>query len=298
MEWEQFTYFLTLARVEHVTQAAKELSITQSALSRSIARFENELGVPLFDRHGRSIKLNQYGERFKNRVETMISEYEQGKQELHALLHPDKGNVSFGFLHSLSKEQIPQLIASFKSKHPSITFDLEQNASHTLVELLENGKLDYCILSTNQLEPHIEFTPLYKEDLFVYLPQTHKLASLDQITFAQIENEPIVHLKQELSLRHFVDDLFRDAHIQPEITFEGAEVDTVAGLVSAGLGISILPDIPFKPANIVKRPIKSDQAHRIIGLATHKGRFLSPAAQLFKEFLYNTLQDSNDRPFF
>lgn len=64
MEWEQLEYFQTLAQMQHVTKAAKSLSITQPALSRSIARLENHLGVPLFDRHGRSITLNQYGHIF------------------------------------------------------------------------------------------------------------------------------------------------------------------------------------------------------------------------------------------
>ncbi|GAF13907.1 LysR family transcriptional regulator [Bacillus sp. JCM 19046] len=294
MEWEQFRYFLTLAKLEHVTQAANELAITQSALSRSIARFESEIGVPLFDRRGRSLKLNAYGKRFKLRVESMQNEFEQGKQELQELLDPEKGNVAFGFLHSLSKEQIPQLIASFRVTHPSITFDLEQNASHLLVEQLESGRLDYCLISPNQLatHPQIEFTALFKEDLFVYVPKNHFLAAQQSVTLTDIKDEAIVHLKQDFSLRHFVDDLFNHVGIEPEITFEGAEVDTVAGLVAAGLGISILPDIPYKPANVVQLPLHSLKAQRVIGIASAKGRFLAPSALLFRDFLMKQLKDA------
>lgn len=97
MEWEQLEYFQTLAQMQHVTKAAKSLSITQPALSRSIARLENHLGVPLFDRHGRSITLNQYGHIFLRRVQAMMKEYTEGKEEIQALLKPDQGEVSLGF---------------------------------------------------------------------------------------------------------------------------------------------------------------------------------------------------------
>lgn len=80
MEWQQFEYFRTLAQMEHVTKAAEALSITQPALSRSIARFEEEIGAPLFERQGRSIKLNKYGKLFLKRVDIMMKEFELGKK--------------------------------------------------------------------------------------------------------------------------------------------------------------------------------------------------------------------------
>lgn len=83
MEWEQLEYFQTLARIQHVTKAAETLSITQPALSRSIVRLENYLGVPLFDRQGRSITLNKYGERFLKRVDSIIKEFTEGRKKFN-----------------------------------------------------------------------------------------------------------------------------------------------------------------------------------------------------------------------
>lgn len=115
-----------LARMEHVTRAAEALSISQPALSRSISRFEEEVGVPLLERQGRSIKLNQYGRMFLNRVDRIMSEFQKGKQEIQDLLEPGQGQVSLGFLHTFSTNLIPDLLASFRAGYPNINFQLKQ----------------------------------------------------------------------------------------------------------------------------------------------------------------------------
>ena len=101
MEWQQLKYFQTVANLQHISKAAKVLSITQPALSRAILRLEKELGVPLFERQNRTIVLSQYGRLFLNHVNKMILEFEEGKQEIQDLLDPEHGTVSIVFLHSL-----------------------------------------------------------------------------------------------------------------------------------------------------------------------------------------------------
>ena len=88
MEWQQLEYFQTVARMQNMTSAARAMNITQPALSRSIARLESELNVPLFERKGRSIVLNRYGELFLIRVERMMEEYQAGRREIEQLLDP------------------------------------------------------------------------------------------------------------------------------------------------------------------------------------------------------------------
>ncbi len=121
MEWNQLEYFQTVARVQHMTHASEILSISQPALSRSIARLEAELGVQLFERQGRSIILNSYGQLFLKRVNRIIKEFHEGKQELKDLLDPEYGMVSLGFLHTLGPEIIPNLIGAFRTHYPKVT---------------------------------------------------------------------------------------------------------------------------------------------------------------------------------
>ncbi|UQZ60448.1 LysR family transcriptional regulator [Bacillus sp. FSL K6-1560] len=286
MEWEQLEYFQTLARMQHVTKAAKSLSITQPALSRSIARLENHLGVPLFDRQGRSISLNQYGHIFLRRVQAMMKEYTEGKEEIQALLKPDQGVVSLGFLHTLGTTLVPDLIGSFQQEYPNIAFQLKQNHSYWLLERLKSGDLDLCLLASILPEDPIQWIKLWSEELFVFVPNDHPLASRESITLNEISGERFILLKKGYALRMTVDELFEKANIQPNIMFEGEEAATAAGFVAAGLGISILPDLKgLDQSKITKIRVSWPECQRVIGIAWIKGRFLSPVAETFKQYV-------------
>ncbi|WP_028403254.1 LysR family transcriptional regulator [Ectobacillus panaciterrae] len=286
MEWQQFEYFQTLARMQHVTRAAEALSISQSALSRSIARFEDEIGVPLFERQGRSIRLNKYGHIFLKRVDSMMKEFNEGKQEIQDLLDPEQGEVSLGFLHTLSTNLIPDLIASFRSNYPKINFRLGQGPSHTLLEQLQLGDFDLCLIAPMEIKPPFQWRPLWSEELFVIVPKEHKFARHETITLEEIADETFIHLKKGFSLRIAIEQLFKEAGITPKITFEGEEADTVAGLVAAGLGISILPNLKgTDQSKISQIRVQWPKCQRTIGIAWVEGRYLSPATQQFKQFV-------------
>ncbi|PPA71034.1 LysR family transcriptional regulator [Jeotgalibacillus proteolyticus] len=284
MEWHQFQYFKTLARIQHVTRAAEILNISQPALSRSIARFEEEIGVPLFEREGRSIRLNHYGEIMLQRVESMMNEFDLGKQEIQDLLEPDHGVVSLGFLHTLSTNLVPDLIASFRTSYPKVHFRLGQGPSHTILKELQSGEYDLCL--TMKMDAPIEWEPLWSEELFAILPIDHPLSGQKTITLNEIAEESFIHLKKGYSLRITVERLFEQAGISPRIMFEGDEADTVAGLVAAGLGVSILPSQRgIDHSKLAQIRIEGLQSERTIGLAWMKGRYLSPATQAFRRFI-------------
>ncbi|KKI90705.1 LysR family transcriptional regulator [Bacillus sp. SA1-12] len=287
MEWQQFEYFQTLARMQHVTHAAETLSITQSALSRSIARFEEEIGVPLFERQGRSIRLNKYGHIFLKYVDNMMKEFDEGKQVIKGLLDPDNGEVSLGFLHTLSTSHIPDLLASFRSHYPKINFRLGQGPSHNLIDQLQLGEFDLCLIAPMEMiKSPIVWRQLWNEELFVIIPKNHKYANRKNITLEEIADDSFIHLKEGYSLRITIEQLFKELGITPRITFEGEEADTVAALVAAGLGISILPNLKgTDQSKILQIPIKRPKCYRTIGIAWVEGRYLSPATERFKQFV-------------
>ncbi|MCY8721445.1 LysR family transcriptional regulator [Bacillus sp. S10C12M] len=288
MEWEQLEYFQTLARIQHVTKAAEMLSITQPALSRSIVRLENHLGVPLFDRQGRSIKLNKYGKIFLKRVDSMIREYTEGKEEIQSLLKPDQGEVSLGFLHTLGTTIVPNLIGTFKDNYPKVQFQLNQSHSNLLLDKLKSGELDLCLLASFPVESHIMWKPLWKEELFLFLPKKHVLATREDITLNEIANEPFVIMKEGFALRVTIDHIFEQVNITPNIVFEGEEATTIAGFVAAGLGVSILPDFKgLDQTNIAKVRISWPRFERAVGLSWIKGKHLSPVTENFKQYIIN-----------
>ncbi|MEC1735822.1 LysR family transcriptional regulator [Bacillus mojavensis] len=288
MEWEQLEYFQTLARIQHVTKAAETLSLTQPALSRSIVRLENYLGVPLFDRQGRSITLNKYGERFLKRVDSIMKEFTEGREEIQSLLQPDQGEVSLGFLHTLGTTIVPNLIGAFKDQYPNVHFQLNQSHSNQLLDKLKSGELDLCLLASFPVESNIMWKPLWKEELFLFLPKHHVLATRQEITLNDIAHEPFVLMKEGFALRVTIDHIFEQVNITPNIVFEGEEAATIAGFVAAGLGVSILPDFKgLDQTNIAKVRISWPRFERTVGISWIEGKYLSPVAENFKQYIIN-----------
>ena len=286
MEWQQLEYFQTLARIQHVTHAAESLSITQPALSRSISRLEEELGVPLFDRQRRAITLNRYGQLFLKRVDRMLMEFNAGKQELHDLVHPEHGEIALGFLHTLSTSLIPDLIGAFRTHFPTIGFQLSQNQSYTLLEQLNIGELDICLIAEpTATKILIQWIPLWSEEIYLTLPLGHPLVNAKGIVLEEIADESFIFLKKGYTLRDTTDQLFQQQGIRPKIAFEGEEVATAAGLVAAGLGVSLLPNTGLDRSKIVQIPLRDPKCRRVIGLALVEGRYVSPATSRFKQFV-------------
>lgn len=286
MEWNQLEYFKVVAQLQHITHAAQQLSISQPALSRSIAKLEEELGFPLFDRQGKSIVLNGYGQIFLQHVERGMQEIVSGQQIIQDLLHPDHGTISLSFLHSLGSNMVPGLISKFRSHNPGIQFKLYQNATNFLLAQLDAGEIDLCLCSPFATNDKIEWEPLFAEELFVIVPTGHHLSNRSSIELSELKNEPVVTFKKDYGLRILTDHLFKEAGLHPSITFEGEEIITVAGLVEAKLGVALIPHVfGLDKINISFLPISKPKCQRIIGIAWTKDKYLSPAAQNFKRFV-------------
>ncbi|WP_062110056.1 LysR family transcriptional regulator [Bacillus niameyensis] len=287
MEWQQLEYFQTVAEVQHFTRAAEMLSISQPALSRSIAKLEAELGVPLFDRQGRSVRLNRFGERFQIRVNRALKEIQDGKEELKHRLHPDYGVVALSFLKSLGISVVPKMLNEFIQEAPQIRFQLYQQATKVMLDQLENGEIDFALSSMTESRTMIQWQYLWEEEIFVYVPSNHRLAKKGEVQIRELEGEGFIAIKEGYGLRTISDRLFQQAGVTPNILFEGDEVVTILGFINAGLGISLLPDISkLDQSNIVRLRIIDSGSRRKIGLAWKAGAYLSPPAERFRTFLY------------
>jgi DNA-binding transcriptional LysR family regulator len=292
MEWQHLEYFQTVARYQHMTKAAESLSISQPALSRSIARLEEDLGVPLFDRQGRAIKLNRYGHLFLIRVNRIIKELNEGKQEIQELLDPEGGEVSLGFLHTLGTHLVPDLIGSFRNHYPKVTFQLTQNGSQSLVEQLQKGEIDICFITPTEINHPIHWSKFWSEELFATVPVGHPLSIRKSISLEDIANESWIFLKKGYGLRNITDKLFQEVGIDPKIIFEGEEVGTIAGLVSVGLGVSLLPLLMDSYQDQLKQiPVHLPTCQRMIGVAWNEDRYLSPTGKQFLQFVMESFKD-------
>jgi DNA-binding transcriptional LysR family regulator len=283
MELHQLSYFKTVARLQHVSKAAEILAVSQPALSRAIAKLEEELGVPLFERRGKNIFLNRYGEYFLTYVERALQELTAGRQVLLDLQDPDRGSIALAFLHSLGTHFVPDLLGKFRGKYPDIQFKLFQNTTLLLLDQLEAGEVDLCLSSPSITRTGIEWVPLYTEQLYIIVPKGHRLAGRDQIPLREIAEEPLISFKRDYGLRNLADKYFEAASIKPRITFEGEEISTVAGLVEANLGVALIPQVAGY--NISFIAVSEPTCERTIGLAWMKGRYMSPVSKKFRDFV-------------
>lgn len=288
MEWHQITYFQTVAKTQHITRAAEQLSISQPALSRAISKLEQELGVKLFDRKGRNIYLNRYGEMFLKRVEQSIQQIEIGKQEILNTIHPDYGIINLAFLPSLGMSIIPEIVSSYQEQFSKVKFLLNQASTQEIIEQLKNGVVDIALIALLDDDQDIIWEPLLTEELFLIVSINHWLARYEEIDLKMIEKEPFISFKEGYGLRNIIQQICTDANLSPDIVFEGQDIGTVSGLVGAKLGVSLVPDIPVLNKSKVKLiRVQNPICKREIGIARMKNSYLSPASLKFLNYVHN-----------
>lgn len=291
MELQQLEYFLAIAHIGNFTKAAKAVSITQSALSRSIIRLEKELGVQLLNRNTKEVTLTNYGEMLLTHAERIVKEESSAKMEIDK---SDCQTINLSFLHSLGSYIVPRLISQFRKNHPQCRFRLNQDNSTELTEQLINGKTDLCICSNLLMNETIGWLPLCSEELFVAVPGNHPLAKKNSVVLQDIAEESFITLKPFYGLRLLANQLFDMAGVIPHIEFEGDEIVTVANLVAAELGVSIIPKIPgLDRLNLKFLKLSSPHCRRTIGMAWDTSRILPPLAYEFQKFALDSF--ANDR---
>ncbi|KYH13640.1 LysR family transcriptional regulator [Staphylococcus kloosii] len=296
MEWHHLEYFKLLAKLQNVSLSAKQLNVSQSALSRAIKQLEEEVGAPLFNRVGRSLKLNKYGQSFLVTVNTITQEMDMFKSEVTQSIDMLNGDITIGFLHSVGPTYLSDFLKTFNSQYPNIRVKLLQDHAKGLISKLENGDIDVAITMVAPASNSVCFIPLLQEQLFITLNSTHPLANEQSLNIADLVNEQFILLKENFVLREQVDQIFYEHNINNvEINFESDETLTIASFVSAGLGISILPKLKnIQLPNLTQIPINNYKAQRTIGLCYLTQADQLPIVKVTKETLLNYFSNYNE----
>ncbi|WP_371790942.1 LysR substrate-binding domain-containing protein [Streptomyces sp. NBC_01471] len=281
----RLAYFEAVARHEHVTRAAHELSVPQSTLSRAMVRLEADLGVALFARRGRSVSLTPAGRTFLSTVERALTEVGRAADSVRADADPASGRITFGFLHTLGPETVPGLIRAFRADHPGVRFQLVQNYGEAMIKRLRAGELDLCLTSPVPDAPDLVARRLDEQRLRLVVPDYHRLAGRRRVRLAEAADEAFVTLEPGYGLRRITDDLCAEAGFTPRIAFEGEEAETLRGLVAAGLGVALLPPPAVARPGVAELAVTAPRAVREIGVAWLDGHPDTAPVAAFKQFL-------------
>jgi LysR family transcriptional activator of glutamate synthase operon len=297
MDLVKLAYFRSAARHEHFTRAAEAEQIAQPALSRQIRMLEAELGLPLFDRVGRGVRLTTAGRSLLPRVERILAEIDALQRDVQALRGLRGGSVALGFLHSIGAHLLPAVLAAFRVRHPHVNFALHEGSWSVLEERVLRGELELAITSPMpSSERALVGVPLLRDDLVVALPPGHRLAQGDEVRLEQLAGESFVFLAGSFGELHAVTtEACSRAGFRPRVAFEAEGLATMRGLVGAGLGVALLPTLASRvrdegaPAPTFRRLV-GPPVYRVIGLMRHAERALSPAAAAFADMLASRYQ--------
>ncbi|BDU01740.1 LysR family transcriptional regulator [Nocardia sputorum] len=267
---EDLEWFTTLAELERVGAAADRLHLAQPTLSRMLARLERRVGVELFDRHGKRITLNEYGRIYYEHARRARSELDAAKQALADRANPAGGVVRLSFQHSFGGSLVPQLISGFRRVSGRITVTLWQGAATAVTERVLEGAADLGIVSPRPAVAGVGWRVVLRQPLVLAVPPDHRLAGRRQVRLAEAADAEFVTMHHGFGMRRIFDELCAAADIRPRIAFESSDLVTVAGLVSAGLGVAILPqEDPLSAGPLsgpVTVPLADAGAARAVGL--------------------------------
>ncbi|MBC2091507.1 LysR family transcriptional regulator [Listeria welshimeri] len=289
MELRQLKYFMEVARVEHMTKASENLHVAQSAVSRQITKLEEELGVPLFDRVGRNMQLTSVGQDFLNQAAIALNELQKAEALVTEYTDPTQGTVRVGLPNSLSTKVLPSVISTFREKYPQITYQFMEGTNEELTEMLVNGVLDITFLSpVPESNEQIEAIRFFDEKLKLIVPTSHPLAENFNVSLKELANEKFVLYPEDFDLYKIVTKAANKKGFEPQIAFQSRDFYTIQGLVGAGLGISILPEMILDGAIFKETKsivLRDKELRRSVGIITTKKRNLSPSENLFRSFI-------------
>ncbi|MGG2459873.1 LysR family transcriptional regulator [Streptomyces sp. RGM 3693] len=285
MDLLQLRYFQVVARYEHVSRAAEELRVAQPSLSRAIARLESEVGTPLFDRRGRRIRLNQYGMTFLRHVERALSELDDGRRALREARDQVLGRVSVAAETLLT---LARLLGSFRAAYPRAEVRLFQATVEEMERRLRAREVDFCIASQPLTGPNLHTVELAREEVLLAVPLGHPLADRDRVTIPELADEPFVTTRIGTWPRALLERLFAAEGLTPKLSCEGDEPGASGDLVSAGLGIGLVPAMARQLATRHQGAwvrVDAPNCHRTLTLVWHEDAYASAAALKFRDFV-------------
>ncbi len=287
MNLDHLRYFVKLAEIRHYTRAAEQLCISQPSLSHAINQLETELGVPLFERSGRNTTLTRFGEEFLECAQRSLDTLDVGIGSLQRSARGE-GVVRLGFLRTLGVDYIPGLTADFLDADPDcgIQFSFHSGLSGELIDGLLQRKFDLVFCSEPDPSLGLSAVPVTSQELVMIVPKNHPLAGQESVDLADTLQYPAVFFAEGSGLRKVIDRMYDKVGGRPASVIETEEDEVIAGLVSAGFGVAVVPYMDMlQKLDISLLKISSPPYSRDFFMIQDDAVFLPPAAQRFRSFV-------------
>lgn len=285
-----YRIFYAVANTGNISKAAKELYISQPAISKSIQKLEENIGVKLFDRSSRGVTLTPEGELLYIHVKSAFETLTLGEDKLRRSIALGVGTLTIGVSSTLCKYILLPYLRDFIKKYPHINISIACHSTNQTLKLLEDGKLDIGLIGKPELFKDIDFYPLQEiEDIFVaakdYL-RNLKIRGVEKHYILQ--SSTLLLLDKENMTRQYIDDYFQGNHIMVQDTIEVSNMDLLIEMSKIGLGIGcVIRDFvqsELTDGALVEIPLNVPISKRFIGFAYKKDARISKSLKHFIDF--------------
>lgn len=239
--FEDLDVFATVVEQSSLNQASKLLNLSQPALSRKIAKLEDELGVSLFNRRGKRLELTAFGQT----AYTFALEQRQHQLKFMQMIAKYKGDdqisVTLGASLTTLQTTLPPLVNAFMEKHPAAELKLITGKTHEIVSAVREKKLDAGIVASSIEEPGLRCTPLFDDHLELVLPRNHPLIEQADVRMDMLHGLPMIIFSTGTWYRKLTDDLFHRSEVVPDIRMEMDSFEAIVRLLPACRAAALLP---------------------------------------------------------
>lgn len=242
MNLPQLYYFRKLAQLQHYTKAAKELYITQPSLSDSISSLEQELGVALFQREGRNVKLTKYGNEFYGYVNAALNQLDEGIATAKSKSGLYGGVIDVGCIPTILGDYMPKVIQDYKKQNPNVVIHIYQGHTLELLKDLKSGRYDIAICSKTD-DQDLEFVPLLAQRMILVVRDDHPLALRESVELDELKGQPLTTYRENIPIGKMVKSLLRDKGLRAEFSYD--DEISIGGVVMAMNQIAIVADTPY-----------------------------------------------------
>jgi LysR family hydrogen peroxide-inducible transcriptional activator len=274
MNLRDLRYILAVADLGHFGRAAQLCNVSQPTLSGQILKLEEELGVAIFERIGRNVRLTPIGERIVGRARESVQAADDILASARAARDPLCGPLTVGAIPTIAPYLMPYVLPAAARELPQAPLVLQEDITDHLVEALADGKLDAAVLATDLESPHLTSVDLYDEPFWVALPESHALAGRKQIGAEDLDPRALLLLADGHCLRDQALALcgHPDLGNANKADIRALSLETLMQLAAAGYGVTLAPELAVDGGRglmkgLVARPLTGHEAHRRVRLA-------------------------------
>src|SRR5213596_1666237 len=286
MELHQLRYFVAVADEGNFSRAAAKVRVAQPSLSQQIRKLEAEIGQPLFDRLPRSVVLTEAGRCLLEYARQILASIDDARRSVDELKGKIAGDVAVGAIPTVAPYVLPELVITFQKHYPDVTLHIVEDATAGITRRIEAGELDVALASTCQQSPTLRVELLGKEPLLALVPEGHPLAKESVVSFDDLKSRRFLLLHEMHCLSQQVHHLLESRRLYLEVALAGSQLSTIANMVAAGIGLSIVPQMMVKhhaTPGCVSVPFAEPVPERELNVLYNPLRFQSKAAAAFRE---------------